>query len=547
MTEELADQALPVLDTLLLSFQGTVDPNSGTPLLDEEYHEISRTLSLHSEENHAQSRRSPSLLSPLSTQLASVQSSSPKASLPSVLSDSSNSAQESETEEYLPSSPASQSSRLPLEDRSSPERSDSEEHRTLANRPAPTVSAVQWIESHLLRESVCQKCAQPAVGPTDGKSLNEIVSFFRDTGLPDVLKQAIQISVPPPNHPLWKTVLAGTPSRPSLEIHRSDQHDLSPVRRFDVDAFIAEATSLEALRGLRFSYYPRPMQNLHQPIHISFHGRALHHCRHIRFGEGLYNEHLWVYIAFPQISYSKETYLSKDQHALWIDKIVLPSLREILPPTLMQHYPSTWAFGAAKMRAKNNEHRTWDVGGINPIHYAIREEFLPGLWERMLEKLHDPRLADFRGMFIVLQTYGTKLVWNHSSFSQLRREVQIQLSRSIRFNHLNLSHIYVDLGKESITQSLPRIHWWKHCCLNHWWQSMAPKNHTACRYHPISGLRDAGAMNIHVYQTHPMASQGLVYAQRYSNYKEIHDARKVFPFTNKNIESLLIPPDLLQL
>ncbi|KAJ5882687.1 uncharacterized protein N7473_011121 [Penicillium subrubescens] len=44
-----------------------------------------------------------------------------------------------------------------------------------------------------------------------------------------------------------------------------------------------------------------------------------------------------------------------------------------------------------------------------------------------------------------------------------------------------------------------------------------------------------------------MHADGLVYAQRYSSYKEVVDARRVFPFTNANIESLLIPTDLLQL
>jgi hypothetical protein len=39
----------------------------------------------------------------------------------------------------------------------------------------------------------------------------------------------------------------------------------------------------------------------------------------------------------------------------------------------------------------------------------------------------------------------------------------------------------------------------------------------------------------------------LVYAQRYGSYKELADAGKVFPFTNLNIESVLIPSNLLQL
>ena len=39
----------------------------------------------------------------------------------------------------------------------------------------------------------------------------------------------------------------------------------------------------------------------------------------------------------------------------------------------------------------------------------------------------------------------------------------------------------------------------------------------------------------------------LVYTQRYSSYKELVDIGKVFLFTNLNIESILIPSNLLQL
>jgi hypothetical protein len=42
------------------------------------------------------------------------------------------------------------------------------------------------------------------------------------------------------------------------------------------------------------------------------------------------------------------------------------------------------------------------VGGTNAIHYPVKEEYLAGLWERMVEKLTQPALAEFRGMFMVL-------------------------------------------------------------------------------------------------------------------------------------------------
>jgi hypothetical protein len=53
-------------------------------------------------------------------------------------------------------------------------------------------------------------------------------------------------------------------------------------------------------------------------------------------------------------------------------------------------------------------------------------------------------------------------------------------------------------------------------------------------------------MNITPTQKHFMHPD-IVYAQRYGSYKELRDVGKVFPFTNLNIESMLIPVNLLQL
>ncbi|GLI81952.1 hypothetical protein PoHVEF18_010349 [Penicillium ochrochloron] len=60
-------------------------------------------------------------------------------------------------------------------------------------------------------------------------------------------------------------------------------------------------------------------------------------------------------------------------------------------------------------------------------------------------------------------------------------------------------------------------------------------------------MRDLASLNFYLSQDHSANVQGLVFAQRYNTYKEVSDGHKTFPFTNKNIESLLIPPDLLQL
>ena len=88
------------------------------------------------------------------------------------------------------------------------------------------------------------------------------------------------------------------------------------------------------------------------------------------------------------------------------------------------------------MQAKHNEHRTWGIGDTNAIHYPVKEAFLPGLWEAMLATLSSPQLSMFRGLFIVLQTYGTKLVWDDFCFSDLRTTALTELNKNINREYL---------------------------------------------------------------------------------------------------------------
>jgi hypothetical protein len=122
----------------------------------------------------------------------------------------------------------------------------------------------------------------------------------------------------------------------------------------------------------------------------------------------------------------------------------------------MQHFPATWAIRASKMHAKYNKYRTWDIGSINAIYYAIKEAFMPGLWEAMLATLSDPRLFIFHRIFIVLQTYGTKLVWNDFCFSALRANILTDLDKNINREYLVRKKTYFNVGKETIS-ALGRI------------------------------------------------------------------------------------------
>lgn len=404
-------------------------------------------------------------------------------------------------------------------------------------------TAAAWVQAYILEEPVCNMCSGNTKG--DGESdlsLREMTTFFQDLGVPNALVGSNPATT---DYQPWEEALSGGVARPKLNLSKSHQPDVDRITRFDVDAVVVEVSSLEALRGFRFSYYPRSNRNLRKPIHMWFHGRRLDRCHYIRFGEAIYTQDIELFIVFPRMPFVKETFLTKEQHALWINEVVLPALRSRLLPTLMQHFPATWAIGTSKMRAKHNEHRTPDVGGTNAIHYPVKETFVPGLWEAMLGRLSDPRLVIFRGMFIVLQTYGTKLVWNDSCFSNLRTSVFTDLNKSMNRAYLVRQKTYFDIGKEMISKS-GRIYWWKTCYLQDWLASVDLKTYVASRLYPVHSTRDAAAMTLALTQRHFMHPH-IVYAQWYSSYKELRDVGKVFPFTNLNIESVLIPTNLLQL
>jgi hypothetical protein len=88
-----------------------------------------------------------------------------------------------------------------------------------------------------------------------------LTTFIRTSTLPDVLSQGLGSALPPPSDPTWPHVLAGSSDPPPLKPAKSHQPSSREARRYDIDAFIAEATSLQALRGLRF-YYPKAVNNL---------------------------------------------------------------------------------------------------------------------------------------------------------------------------------------------------------------------------------------------------------------------------------------------
>jgi hypothetical protein len=75
----------------------------------------------------------------------------------------------------------------------------------------------------------------------------------------------------------------------------------------------------------------------------------------------------------------------------------------------------------------------------------------------MLARLSDPCLVIFRGMFIILQTYRTKLVWNDFCFMAFCANIFADLDKSVNRKYFVYKKTYFDIKKESISK-VRRIH-----------------------------------------------------------------------------------------
>ena len=128
--------------------------------------------------------------------------------------------------------------------------------RQPANAEDSQRMAAAWIQEHMAEEAVCNNCSSHASDDEGGLDLEEMTNFIRNFSIPDAISEGKANPATLAELESWKNVLSGGSSPPRLNIGKSHKVDAEVSRQFDIDAVIAKATSLKALRGFHFSYYP---------------------------------------------------------------------------------------------------------------------------------------------------------------------------------------------------------------------------------------------------------------------------------------------------
>ena len=341
----------------------------------------------------------------------------------------------------------------------------------------------------------------------------------------------------------WEHLLAGDPAHPpSLDLAGSqiltDDGELPQGvridRRWDVDSFLGMATSLAIHRdGVDLAYRPPYLRRISQNPQVTFRGCHLHHTKNLRFGRGMrsggFNYECHVF--FPNMpNRNKDSgHLNDDEQRVWIDELVIPSLRISCPSDVLQHHPRTFAEVDSKAKARGEVYLQGAKMAMD-VRYCVPEENLDHLWAGIVERSNDPGHEAYQGVFLLISGHELKLFAKRPTASRAREHFLEHLDQCFNMTYLARNEAWLDLGAEDVpTDTDDRggvTLLWKTGCLVHWTDLFRSPDHqrklTQTVHYPWSLTRDAGSSTVKLSTTNRWnRAGGLAYHKAYNSHKEL--------------------------
>lgn len=325
-------------------------------------------------------------------------------------------------------------------------------------------------------------------------------------------------------HIPWQSLLAGGDENPpklsfSKSENRFEGRDVRIHRRWDVDSFIARATTLAAHRGgFNLAYRPPHLRRITQNPRIRIQGHQIQRLKQLRLGQGLaaagFGYECHVFFSHMAVQKGGETHLLDRAQAVWVDHIVLPALEHSCSSGVYQHHPHSFADADFKARIKQ-ECFTTVTGQAMDIRYVIPESCLDAFWAE-IERLSYEHPGDgrvprdaFRNPFLVISGHGLKLYTKRDTLELARNDFLRHLGQCVNFDTERIppENCWMDLDLEDTTNDLDRgvtllrkLH-----CLDNWATKFACLDHAAHliktrRYH-WALTRDSGSANVELQLT----------------------------------------------
>ncbi|KFY66151.1 hypothetical protein V497_01104 [Pseudogymnoascus sp. VKM F-4516 (FW-969)] len=416
--------------------------------------------------------------------------------------------------------------------------------------------AKTFLENTWSRLCDCENEENPP--ESDGErvfNLKQMAEYWQSLGVPNAIgSTALPYEAGEEERNVdWFSILSGGERRPHLCLETSQENTPSIKRTWDVDSIICWASCLSIIRGLHLSYFPLPTRNLGTNRHVSHQGKALNLIPHLRLGSGRHSPEFDVFVFFPGVSHACRTtsYLTNDEHRLWVDRLLLPAIREVCPQDVIQYQPRSFDDAESKTYSRRRENISGKARNNVDMHHYLPPEYLEDIWRHICRSAQQSDLVKFQGLFIVLSAKNIKLQARSPNFQECRTNIIDHLRRVLDWSKADLSNTWIDVGIEDTAASRNSTFLMKSCCLKPWVDSMKYSNQSplvAAEHFNWNLTGQAGSARVETRKSNPLRKGGIVYAQRYNVNKDIFSTaskRDHGLFGEPSLEGMSCPPSLL--
>lgn len=246
----------------------------------------------------------------------------------------------------------------------------------------------------------------------------------------------------------------------------NSSQEFEPV--WDVDSIMFTTSSLPILSDLYFYPFPNRFHTLTKNNKFTWcvndHEVPIYQILNVHFGKTGQNGMFHVHLFFPKmrrkVGPKWVNFMSDKQYEDLYDKVVLPSIQNILPVDCIKEYPTSYSL-MSKLCCSPNGQFQFATKVITKLYVrAVLAEM-----RRLIES--NEELDSFKGFFFHTHAKNCKLVMRSSCGDPLKQ--LLQSYSDFEWELVDLRYLYLDIGLEVRTTSLSptTLLWSKDFCLRY--------------------------------------------------------------------------------
>ena len=206
----------------------------------------------------------------------------------------------------------------------------------------------------------------------------------------------------------------------------------------DIDSILALFTDLSVINTvIAVSIVANPMKNLKKSVHLIHNGVPLHWIPHFHVGQFGHDPMFDLFMFLPAL-YNKElkrrknnlfNHVDEKLRAEFMDKCLLPAIREVVTPNESQSWDFTYVVSLAKSQViemEGNQYQHQKEGFRQQMKFDLDGDDIMTVWNKCDVRLRrairgNGRLKAFKGFQFFINSKGYKHRTHTKGFSELMR------------------------------------------------------------------------------------------------------------------------------